>query len=584
MKLIRSSRLRASLFAVLASCSFAVAAETRLPAENFLLLDHRGDAFELHRQGDAGAVVLFVTGNGCPIARKSMPVLEEMAEDFAGRGARFVLLNANPQDDAAAVRREVADYDIPFPVLMDRQQLVAKTYGIERTAEAILIDPKTWTVAYRGAVDDRFNYGAERPVKEHFLRNALEQLLNDEPVTVANTRPKGCAITFEFPDFVPDFAKDIAPMLQRSCVPCHSDGNIGPFAMDGHRRVAGWSEMIREVVLTRRMPPWHADPHHGVFANDRSLSDDEVKRLITWIDAGAPRGEGEDPLANAEPEDLYATLGEPDYVIPLPDQQHVPATGLIDYVYRQVKSPVPHDAWVRAAVLRPTNRRVVHHALVFEKYPEHLKDRQPNYDGGTGGYFTGYVPGSVPTAYPADTGKFLPAGSTFIFQMHYTATGRTETDQTELLLYLHRAPPAREVRTGAIAQTNLDIPPHTKAHPVRAEVTLPKDVRLLAFSPHMHFRGGSFHYELITPDGDRKTLLSVPQYDFNWQTLYELKKPVDAPAGSRLVGSGTFDNSAQNPLNPDPYRRLAWGDQSEDEMFIGYFDYVPAEKQDHEVN
>ncbi|MBI3853504.1 MAG: redoxin domain-containing protein [Verrucomicrobia bacterium] len=548
--------------------------------ENFRLLDHQGKSHELYRQTQAPVVVLVVAGNGCPIVRQSIATIKALRDRFADKKVVFWLLDPNSQDDQASSVEEAKEFSIDLPILMDKNQLVARSLTANRTAEAIAISTKDWKIFYRGAIDDRLGYGTQKvkPPKT-YLANALENFLAGKKVSPSTTPVKGCAVSFV--TITPkegktvSYAKEVAPILQKHCVTCHSHGNIGPFAMSSYEKVKGWSSTIQEVLLEQRMPPWHADPHHGAFANDRSLSSEEIQTLVTWIDQGKPRGAGNDPLA-AQPSKTTEewALGKPDYIVQIPKEVTVEATGVFPYRYMIVKSPIPEDAWLSAAVVRASNRKVLHHCLVFVKYPKDAEHPQPDNKGGIDGFFTGYVPGTEQTTFPEGTGKFLPKGALFIFQLHYTATGKEEKDQTEIGLYLSKTKPPMELQTRAAAQTRLDIPPGDPNYEVQGSFTFQRDSLLYEMSPHMHFRGARCLYEAVYPDGKRERLLSVPNYDFNWQTTYRLAEPKRMPAGTKLICTGAFDNSPQNPANPDPTKLVHFGEQTFDEMFIGYLNYA----------
>jgi hypothetical protein len=384
------------------------------------------------------------------------------------------------------------------------------------------------------------------------------------------------------------YTRDVAPVLQRKCVGCHSPGEIGPFAMAGYDKVKGWSGMIREVVLDRRMPPWHADPHVGKFANDRSLTAEESNTLVQWIADGSPRGEGDDPLAAAGDPDAHAAesaakddaptppaweLGEPDFVVRIPEQD-VPATGAVDYRYIDSDFVVPRDMWLRSAVTRPGNPKVVHHIIVRAKYPA-------NYDGprSESFLFTTWVPGLQQGECPEGTGLFLPKGATFNFEVHYTPDGRPRKDRSEVGLYLAKQTPKMQLEVRAAHTRDLNIPPGDADAQHTASYFFKSESILYGVSPHMHLRGSWFKFELMTPDGKRRTLLSVPNYDFNWQTSYRLAEPLRVPAGSWMLCTGAFDNSATNPHNPDATKRVTWGPQTYNEMFMGFMDLAEVPKE-----
>lgn len=550
---------------------------TEAVAPNFRLVDHLGVSRELYRQREHRVVVLFVTGNGCPIVRNSLPELKRLREKFGPRGAGFALLNVNGEDSRDEVAREAQEFGIDFPILLDPSQNVGRALELHRTAEVLVIDTCTWRIRYRGAVDDRLGYGQQRPeASRHFLAEALEAVLTGTPVEQPRTEVKGCGIAYGTV-VTPDYVRDIAPMVAANCTGCHSRGNVAPFNLDRYEKVRSHSATLRDVLLEDRMPPWHADSHHGVFANDRALSATQKAQLYAWIAAGAPRGEGVDPLPALLPRASGDwPLGEPDYVVRLPEEAKIPETGLVPYQVFTVKAPVTNDTWLRGVTIRAGNPKVVHHCLVFIRYPASLRHLEPRQDDGASGFFAGFVPGTDAVFFPPGTGKFLPSGSELVFQMHYTTTGREETDRTEMALYCAPGRPDAELITGAAATMDFEIPPGAPDHPVRAEFTFERDSILYELTPHMHLRGSRFAYAAEYPDGRREILLSVPAYDFNWQTLYRLATPKRIPAGTRLVCTGAYDNSPGNPSNPNAKAVVRFGEQTADEMFIGYFNYTAA--------
>lgn len=546
-------------------------------AKNFRLEDHLGGSHELYRMHDAKAIVLYFHGNGCPIVRKSIPEIKEIRDAFKPKGVEFFMINANPLDDKESVMEEAREFAIDIPILMDTAQIVTHDLGTRRTAEAIVILPEGWKIVYRGAISDRQEYGFERPKSEHeWLRDALNAVLEGKEPEVKLSETKGCLIDLkEMPTKV-SYRKHVVPILEKKCVSCHVEGNIGPFAMDSYKNIAGRKRMIREVLVTKRMPPWHADEHHSAFANDNSLTQKELRTMVAWLDSEAENDAKTDPLlkfAVEESEPVWP-MGKPDVIIPMPKPVNVPADGVLDYVYMRVPYTGDEDLWITAADVLPGDRSVVHHALVFLNYPNELKSIEPDMEGGLNGFFAGYVPGMLNEPYPAGTGKWVPTGSEFVFQMHYTTTGRSATDQSMLGLYVAKKKPAREFYTRAATNTDFEIKPNDPKSPTDATYTFDRDAVLYEMGPHMHYRGKEVSYEVRYPDGKRETLLNVPNYDFNWQTMYRLDKPLRLPAGSELYVAGAFDNSARNPRNPDPARTVYFGEQSWDEMFVGYIGYT----------
>ncbi|GMV99516.1 MAG: hypothetical protein AMXMBFR84_06550 [Candidatus Hydrogenedentota bacterium] len=554
-------------------------AETAKPAkaENFRLMDHLGQSHELHRYGaDSKAIVLYTTGNGCPIAQKSVPALKALRDKYAPEGVVFLMLNGNPLDTREDVASEAKEFGIDIPILLDEAQLVVKSLGVERTCEAILINPKDWAILYRGAIDDSIDYTARKPEPtETWLDDAIQALLKGEEIKVKSTPVKGCKIFFAAAVKDVSYTQDIVPIVQGKCVACHSPGNVGPFSFSSHQRVKTWGPTIKEAVMSKRMPPWHADPKHGEFGNDRALTPAELRKFVAWIDAGSPADGEIDPLESVA--DMPVTewkLGEPDMVISLPEDQQVSSTGVFDYRYIEVPSGLEEDKWVRAVEVRPSNREVAHHILVFELFPPEKQDQQTDPDSGLNGFFAGYVPGMEPHAFPENSGKYLPAGTKFYFQLHYTATGKEEIDRPQMALYFHEGVPDRVLATRAASNTRFEIPAGSHDAPTEAGHLIERDSVLWAMSPHMHYRGKRFQYEAQYPDGTSEVLLSVPNYDFNWQTLYQLKEPKHLPGGTRIIATGAFDNSPRNPQNPDPSATVYFGEQTYEEMFIGYMMYT----------
>jgi hypothetical protein len=335
--------------------------------------------------------------------------------------------------------------------------------------------------------------------------------------------------------------------------------------MTSYEIVRGFAPMMREVLRTERMPPWHADPHYGVFSNDRSLSAEETKTLVHWIEAGAPRGRGSDPLVKVAKSPTDWQLGKPDLVLEIPAFA-VPATGAIPYQRPIVKNTIGHDVWLKAIEFAPTNRSLVHHILAG------TTGGHPQSELGGLEQLTSlgvYVPGDVPHDLPRDTGVLIKKDSNFIFQVHYTANGKAASEVTRVALYFEDAPPKYPLRNTVFIDTDLKIPANTKAHTVSLSRTFDRDVLIYTLMPHAHVRGDAAEYVVKYPDGKEEILLSVPKYDFNWQTTYELKTPKLLPKGSVVTYSTTYDNSIQNKANPDPNIEVRWGEQTWEEMLYG---------------
>ena len=525
--------------------------------DNFKLLDHRGNSHELHYLSDMRAVVLMSHTRGCEAVDADIERFEALAGKYAGQDVQFLMINA----DGLADRRAVGEAT-KTPVLVDETRVIGESLGFRAAGEVLIIDPANWQVVYRG-------WKMPGP--------ALADFLAGREIAHEAGDPGTCSLTFDRSGAEITYTDDVGPILAANCVTCHREGGIGPWAMTGYPMVRGFAPMIREVIRTKRMPPWHADPVHGDFSNDRSLTTEEIRKIVHWAESGTPRGEGADPLATLDREWPEWPHGEPDVVIDIPAFD-VPASGVVEYKYQYVRNPLEQDVWVKATDILPGDRSALHHVIATWTIPGRDEDGKRR-RGGLGGY----VPGMVTFDSPDDTGILLPAGSFIVFQMHYTPYGKAVTDNSRFGLYLHDEPPAHRLRSAVLANTNILIPPHSKDHAEMAERTFERDILLYNLLPHAHYRATASEFRAFYPDGTEEVLLSVPNYDFNWQTTYLLTEPKRIPAGTRIVHRTWWDNSAQNPANPDPSREVPWGLQSWDEMLYGAMDFRVLEDDALEV-
>lgn len=554
------------------ACLLAAVAGHAMRVDNFMLLDQDGQAHELHYYSDASAIVLIVQGNGCPIVRNALPDYRAISDVYAERGVRFLMINSNLQDHRESIAAEAREWDIPYPILVDETQLVGESLGLTRTAEVMVIDPRRWEIVYRGAVNDRLTYERQKQAaSEHYLRDALDAVLAGDVAAIEDHGAKGCLINLPGADADHtqiSYSDTIAPLLRDNCQECHQPGGIAPWAMTGYPMVRGFAPMIREVLRTKRMPPWHADPHVGTWKYDRGLSVEERQTLVHWVEAGAPRGTGPDPLAEAVETAPEWPLGEPDLIVEIPPFK-VAASGVVEYQFPVVANPLDRDVWVRAMAIDPGVTEVVHHVLVGTTEP----GREIKYSGESlmNNYLGGYAPGTGPQVMPEGTGVFVPQDVAFLFQMHYTPYGKVVTDRTRMGLYFHDEPPANFLRHSVALNPTIRIPAHARDHEESAYFEFYRDAVLYQVLPHSHYRGKSSTFALQYPDGREELILSVPNYDFNWQRGYEFVEPRMLAAGTRLIHTTIYDNSVQNPGNPDPTRDIAWGLYSDDEMLYGDF-------------
>lgn len=557
------------------ACSTARCATVGSQIDDFRLQDFRGRWVTLGEFKASKFVVVTFLGTECPLAKLYGARLSHLSEIYGPRGVSFLGINANRQDSITEIAAYARIHKIPFPILKDVGNRVADSMGAVRTPEVYVLDADR-RVRYRGRIDDQYGVGYVRdaPTRED-LKLALDDLLAGRAVRQPTTEAVGChigRIREADADGAVTFSDQIARLLQRRCVECHREGDIAPFALEDYDEVAGWADTIAEVVRDERMPPWHASAEYGQFVNTRRLSDEEKQLIYTWAEAGAPEGDPDNL-----PEPLTFTEGwqlaqEPDIVIPMREEPfQVPAEGEVKYQYFTVDPGFEQDKWIAMGEVLPGNRAVVHHVLVFVREPgsRHSRKGQDALS-----YLVAYVPGLRAAPLPPHMAKRVPAGSELVFQVHYTPIGSAQEDLSVLgLVFADPEDITMEVVTTHAIQTSFRIPPHAENHRVTATSgSYDGELLLLSMAPHMHLRGKSFRYTALYPDGNREILLDVPRYDFNWQTTYRLETPKPLPPGTRMHCVAYYDNSDENLANPDPTATVRWGDQTWDEMMIGFFD------------
>jgi mono/diheme cytochrome c family protein len=424
------------------------------------------------------------------------------------------------------------------------------------------------------------------------------------------------------------FSKEVAPIFNKHCAECHRPGEAAPFSTLTYKDVRPWAKSIREKVIKRQMPPWHADPHVGQWANDRRLTQAEIDTVVAWVDGGAKEGNPKD-LPPAPQFAAGWTIGKPDVVFEMPTTYTLKPGGPDEIQYFEVDPGFAEDKYVQLAEARPNNREIVHHIIVFVRPPssgaspraqlsreqreQRRREREQSSihfiegtlvrtkadapvadDGcalpnggsgerrdGTGAedeglLLAGWAPGMNQLTLDPGTVKRVPAGSKLIFQVHYSSflTPKTFTDRSSVGLVFAKQPPRKLVHTRGISNHYFKIPAGAASHRATACWTAKEDLRVLNFMPHMHLRGKAMKYEAFYPDGRREVLLSVPNFDFAWQTVYYVKKPLLIPKGTRILVTAWYDNSAKNKFNPDPAKDVRWGDPTYEEMLIGWMDYT----------
>jgi len=528
------------------------------------------------------ALVVAFTSPTCPLSAKLLPTLAAVEKEFAGAAA-FLYVNPTTSDKMDAIRASIQQHALRGAMVHDKDLTLSAALQAATTTEAFVLDT-AGTIIYRGAVDDQYGLGYARDApRNEWLRDAIKATLAGQRPRLTATTAPGCAISL--PDKKAPVTASVtwhgrvSRILQANCQECHRTGGIAPFPLETLEDAVSHAGMIKKVVQKGLMPPWFAEPQPGVqhspFSNDRSLTAADKADLLAWLDGGRPAGDAKDaPLPRQWPDAEWA-IGKPDTIWELPREVSVKATGKMNYVNLQVPTGLTADRWVQSIEVLPTARAQVHHVLVFAMQPD--KDGKVRVRDGNN-FFAAYVPGSNLMQYPAGYAKRLPAGTVLHFQLHYTPTGTATTDRTRLGVVFAKEPPRYEVNVAAAGNHRILIPAGAAHHTEKGVLPVAFNAQILALMPHMHVRGKSFRYELVMPDNSRRTLLNVPRYDFNWQLLYRLAEPLTAPAGSRIEATAVFDNSTGNPANPDPTQVVRWGEQTDDEMLLGYVEYVnPAD-------
>jgi peroxiredoxin len=546
---------------------------------NFSLRNTDGHKISLTDFGEKKAIVVIFMGTECVINNAYMPRLVEMQKDFNSKGVQILGINSNVQDSSEQVAEHARQFAVNFPILKDHDNATADLLGAQRTPEVFLLDAQR-VVRYHGRIDDQFGIGYKRanPTRQE-LMTALDELLAGKPISQPTSRVAGCIIGRASPakdDGRITYARQVSRIVQAKCQECHRPGDVGPMSLMSYRDVAAWAPMIREVVSDKRMPPWHADSRYGHFSNDRSLSVEERDTLLAWVDQGTPKGDDKD-LPPARHFVRGWRIGQPDAVFEMPTAYEVPADmpkGGLPYQRFRVHTNFKEDRWVQSAEARAGAPSVVHHIIIWVIPPgEEYQPGNPKTQ-----LLCGTAPGDMPQILPPGVAKKVPAGSDLIFELHYTPNGTATKDRSRVGIIFAREEPKLVARTLGIANDDFRIPPGAGDYEVEQWFRFPEDAYLLGFMPHLHLRGKAFDYSVTYPGGKTEMLLSIPRYDFNWQSAYREATPLFMPKGAKIHCRARYDNSASNPNNPDPKSPVFWGDQTWEEMMIGWIDYATARK------
>lgn len=528
---------------------------------DFALLDSLGSFHQLSRYQHRKAVVMMSYDHACAEMANKVGSYLELKSGFAAEEVEFLLI-----DSLDLGRAQLLALDPGLPLLEDDGQLVSEMLGIVHAGDVLILNPQRLSLYYRGPLTTGL---------ESILANSINGSLSDTVTENSN----GCEIAYpvrdEHAQSLPDYSGEIAPIIVDHCSECHRQGGVGPFALDSYIMVLGWSPMIREVLLNKRMPPAQVDPYLGHSSAARYLSKQNLQSLIHWIDGGAPRGEGElDPLEQLqEPDNEKWLLGEPDFIVTGPANE-VPRTGVMDYVYDEVELPFDEDKWIRAVQYRAGDESVLHHLMTYVTAPgEDFWGAEREQLSVARRFVEGYAPGKARAVeFPAGTGVLIPQGHNLSMQFHYVTNGQSTVDVTEVGLYFSDEQGLREKLTQAVA-TRFVISANNHEFPVQAEHVFDEAVVLIGVRARMNSRGKNMQFAVQYPNGSIEKIFSVPAYNYGWQPHYLLEQPLRLPPGSKVQAIGAFDNSISNPGNPDPNKAVGFGLNSWDEMFTGYFTY-----------
>lgn len=538
-----------------------------------------------HRLSDfakSKAIVIAATSTSCPISKKYQPTLLSLAKRFSKQDVTFILINPMATDKSDVIKKVATDLRGNGIYVHDPKGTWIGALGLTSTADAILLDSAR-TVRFHGAIDDQygFGYSIESP-RQSYLVGAIEELLRNQPIGISATEAPGCQLeekSLGEATTAVTYHNRISRLVQTNCGECHRDGGVAPFALTTREDLIAHAKMIENVVERGTMPPWFAvstDKSSSPWINDCSLSDHDKQDLLSWLKGDRAEGNPKDaplPLTYSS----GWTIGEPDFVAKFPEAVPIQATGFMKYKNVVVETNLTDDKWVESIEVRPGNPEVVHHILVFVRAPH--KPGEQKQPGDEINYWGIYVPGNSKQVFPRGFARKLPKGSQIRFQMHYTPNGTATEDLTQIGFKFASKEPDFEVKTASLVNIWFEIPPGAEDFKDSAKFKLPSDATVMGYLPHMHLRGKSARYEAVYPDGKHELLLDIPNYDFNWQLLYRYAEFKTFPKDTVLKFTAGFDNSDKNPANPDPKASVRWGEQTNDEMLLGYMEYfIPIAK------
>ena len=544
---------------------FAPAQAALERVDDFVLLDQDGEFHQLSRYRHVRALAVMAYSAECPAMPEMAAKLAEINGHFGDQDIAFLYL-----DTQGLGRGRLRGFQLELPILDDTGQLVSAALEFGQAGEVALLNPGRLSLFYQGAADAEFARALDTLLAEGIADSIRAPLASNCPLAF----PLRQAMLADPPDYV----TEVAPRIIEHCGMCHRRGGVGPFALDSYLMLLGWSPMIREVLLNKRMPPMQVDPYIGHSPDARHIGVEDLQVLVNWIDAGAPGAVGDaDPLlALAEAPPLGWQLGEPDYIVQTP-RQDIPPTGVLDYAYEEVELGLGEEKWVRALQYLPGDESVLHHLMMFVTGEgEDFWGAERHRENSTRKFLDGYAPGQdLLREFPPGIGVRIGPGEKLSMQFHYVTNGQSTSDATRIGLYFADEPPEREIFTAAVS-TRFLLPPNTPDLPLQASRQLDQDVVLVGLRARMNFRGKKMKFAYQAPGEPPREIFSVPAYNYGWQPYYRLDEPLALAAGAALLVIGAFDNSISNPNNPNPDAELSFGVESWEEMFTGYFTYHRA--------
>jgi peroxiredoxin len=563
---------------------------------NVAVTDTQGKTHHLHDLKDRKAIAVVFLSFECPVSNSYSEPLTELARVYEPKGVAVVGISMG-EEDAAGIAKRVKEFKLNFPVYPDAKFKAADAFQAGHTPEAFVLDGN-FVMRYRGRIDDSYTARLKKKNDDTIrqdLKIALDEVLAGKAVTEPATLAIGCPLARPRATGTTSakvtYHRDVLPILQNHCQSCHRPGEVAPFSLMTYRHAVNWAEDIKSFTAEKKMPPWK--PVEGLpFHNERRLSDQDIATLAAWVDAGTPEGD----LKDAQPARKFSDgwqLGTPDLILKPNDSFHLAGAGRDVFRCFVLGTALDEDKYVTGIEVRPGNRRVVHHALIFvdtsggakkletkeqERKKDGEKDHGPGYSSSMGigirpsGGLGGWAPGQMARHLPEGTGYFLPKGADVVVQLHYHRDGREADDTTSVGLYFAKKPVAKKFQSVVIPGRFLFIPSGNEHFKTGGSVVVQQDCELHSVMPHMHMLGKEVKVTMFPPEGEAtKTLVAIKDWDYNWQETYFFKESVKVKAGTRLEIQGVYDNSAKNPSNPNKPPKLVWnGQETTNEMLFGF--------------